>query len=184
MSNNVDLNRLRDTILQNQNSSNDRPTDQSNKVIVDRDGKIREGANTNSREAGLSEVPQETFANRLVEERHIVNNFMPRNTRKITTDEGVTGWLYNFTCEFGDNYLMFAYFDGNYYQVLVIEPKVEGKWNSAHTGHIYSDGRICFGHGYGSGRPTLQEAYSKSVLWANGLSVALRTDHFPFSNNN
>lgn len=184
MSNNVDLNRLRDTIIQNQNSSDPRPTEQNNKVFVDRDGKIREGDKTNTSDSGLSEVPQETFASRLSEERSVVNSFMPRNTKKFITDEGIEGWLYDFVTEFDDKYIMFAYYDGNYYQVLVVEPKVEGKWNSAHTGHIFSNGRICFGIGYDSGRPTLQEAYSKSVLWANGLSVAIRTDHFPFSNNN
>lgn len=183
MSNNVDLNRLRDTILSNQNSNNERPTEQRNKILVDREGRIHEGTKTSLRENGLSEVPQETFADRKAREKKAVSNFMPVNTKKITTDEGVAGWLYNFTTEFDDAYIMFAYYDGNFYQVIVVEPQVEEKWRSPHTGHVYSDARICFGEEYDSGRPTLQEAYSKSVLWANGLSVAMRTDFFPFSAN-
>ena len=184
MSGNVDLNRLREMVIQNQQTNNERPSEQNKKVFVDRDGNIREGRNTSSNEAGLSEVPQATFASsRLVEETNYARSHMPRNTRKFVTDEGVTGWVYEFDSEFKDNYCMFAYFDGSYYQVLVIQPKVEGKWNSAHTGHIFSDGRICFGSNYNSGMPTLKDAYAKSVLWANGLSVATRTDFFPFSAN-
>ena len=96
------------------------------------------------------------------------------------------GSHYSFSCEFGTLYEMFAYFDGNYYQVLVLSPVVEERYQSAHTGHIYKDGNICFGVDYGSGRPTLEEAYAKSVLWANGFSGMLlsENDTFPFSLNN
>jgi len=183
MSNNLDLNRLRDTVIKNQNTSESKPLMQLNKVFVDSEGRIHEGSDNHSKRASMSEVPQETFANRGLIESNIVARYMPQNTKKITTDEGVSGWLYNFRCELEDNYTMFAYYDGNYYQVLVIEPKVEGVWDSAHTGHIFSDGKICFGSEYDYGLQSLQDAYSKSILWATGLSITKRTEHFPFSNN-
>jgi len=183
MSNNLDLNRLRDTVIRNQDDSESKPSGQLNKVFVDSEGKIHEGASDTTNRPELSEVPQDTFADRVSNEKNIASRHMPKNTKKLVTEEGTSGWVYSFTCELGDNYTMFAYYDGNYYQVLVIEPKVEGKWDSAHTGHIFSDGRICFGNKFDSGLPSLQDAYSKSVLWATGLSVAKRTEHFPFSNN-
>ena len=183
MSNNLDLNRLRDTVIRNQNDSKSKPPEQLNKVFIDSEGKIHEGGSGTSNRLELSEVPQDTFADRVLNEKDIVSRYMPKNTRMLTSDEGVSGWIYTFSCELNNDYTMFAYYDGNYYQVLVVEPKVEGEWSSAHTGHIFSDGRICFGDEYDSGLPSLQDAYSKSVLWATGLSVAINTGHFPFSNN-
>lgn len=80
---------------------------------------------------------------------------------------------------------MFAYYDGAHYQVYVISPKLEDYWKNPHTGHIFADGRICFGVDYGSGQPTLKEAFAKSVLWANGISIARNGGGpFPFSANN
>lgn len=182
MSNNLDLNNLRDLVIKNQDNQDSKPSEQGNKVFIDSEGKIHEGSSSTDK-THMSEVPQDTFAERVSDEKQIVSQHMPNNTRSLITDEGISGWLYDFTCEIGDEYRMFAYYDGNYYQVLVIEPKVEGVWNSAHTGHIFSDGRICFGENFDSGLPSLQDAYAKSVLWATGLSVAIRAEHFPFSNN-
>jgi hypothetical protein len=183
MSNKLDLNRLRETVLRNQDDYDSKPTNSLNKVFVDNEGVIHQGTTDNSRSTGLSEVPQDTFAGRKKDEINIVRNYMPNNTKNLETDEGVSGWLYSFTCEMGDKYSMFAYFDGNYYQVLVIQPKVEGEWDNPHTGHIFSNGRICFGDDFNSGLLSLQDAYSKSVLWATGLSIAIRNNEFPFSNN-
>lgn len=186
MSNNLDLNRLRDTVLQNQNNDMTKPSQSVNKVFVDNEGKIHQGSEHNSNSA-MSEVPQDTFANhssRLETENWVINNYMPDNTQRLTSEEGVEGILYSFNCEYGNKYTMYAYYDGCHYQVAVLEPKVEEHWRSPHTGHIYSDGLICFGDDYNrGGRPSLQDAYSKSVLWATGLSVALETGHFPFSAN-
>lgn len=40
-------------------------------------------------------------------------------------------------------------------------------------GHLFRDGRICFGE-YG-GIETLDAAYAKSVIWANGFTIFDRT---------
>ena len=64
MSNNVDLNKLRDLVITNQDNNNENPTERHNKVVVDRDGKIKLGESQGESD-GTSEVPQETFASRL-----------------------------------------------------------------------------------------------------------------------
>lgn len=180
---NIDLNRLRDGILSNQSDGNTRPTNPSQKVMVDREGKIFHGDKTGGRDGPLSEAPIETFAV-MVADRKAVENFLPRDTKEFTTQEGVTGFVYSFVTELGTDFTLFLYHDGANYQVKVVHPEVEKRWKNPHTGHLYSDGRICFGSSYGSGMPTLRDAYAKSVLWANGFSIALETDHFPFSINN
>lgn len=183
VTNNVDLNRLRDIVRANQQTDEEKPADTDKKLWVTRDGKLAEGNQAQTNDRTLSEVPQDTFASRLESERAIVATKFPRNARELTTTEGVRGWVYSFVNEFGQEFTMFAYFDGNYYQVKVIDPVLEAEWQSPHTGHLWSDGRICFGSSYGSGRCNLADAYSKSVLWANGISVALHGGEFPFSIN-
>ena len=186
MSNPVDLNLLRRNVLSNQTSSDPRPNDRSRQVLVDREGGIRLGSDVASpeEERRLSKVPQETFANRPEREKRVAATKMPRNTRPIITPDGVSGWLYRVRCELGTEYQLFAYHDGQYYQVMLVSPVLEHHWHNPHTGHLYSNGRICFGTRYNSGQPSLEDAFAKSVLWANGISVALRTGTFPFSINN
>jgi hypothetical protein len=180
----VDLNRLRERVLQNQDSGRAQPTDQSQKIYVNRDGQIVEGGQSSSTQP-LSEVRQDTFAGRLEDDRSTVRQFLPTDTKEITTSEGVRGWVYEIKCELRQNYCMFVYYDGAFYQVHVISPKLEDHWKSPHTGHIFPDGRICFGSDYGNGQPTIKEAFAKSVLWANGISIARNGGgHFPFSTNN
>jgi hypothetical protein len=181
---NTDLNELRRRVLGNQNAGDVRPTDPAKAVIVDREGKIRNGSEPAGSAGPATVVPQETFADRVQTDRDIARQFMPSNTREVALKEGVTGYSYAFTTELGDDFVLFAYFDGASYQVRVLKPEVEARFRSAQTGHLFSDGRICFGANYGSGMPTLRDAYAKSVLWANGMSIAIRTGHFPFSNNN
>lgn len=184
MSVNTDLNELRRRVLGNQDAGSIRPTEPNKAVVVERDGKIRLGDQPASSTGPATVVPQETFANRLQSERTIARDYMPKNTREITTKEGVIGFVYSFETELADNFTLFAYFDGANYQVQVLEPELETRFKSPHTGHLFATGRICFGNNYGSGMPNLREAFAKSVLWANGMSIAMRTDHFPFSNNN
>lgn len=180
----VDLNKLRETVLSNQRTGSGRPTEKNKQVFVDRDGRIVEGTKTAQADSPLSVVPQETFAARIDSDRSAVNQYLPYNTNEVTTEEGVTGWIYSFDTELGYSFTLFAYFDGAHYQVKLIEPELESYWETPHTGHLFSDGRICFGDSYRAGMPDIRSAYSKSVLWANGISIALQTGKFPFSVNN
>jgi hypothetical protein len=180
----VDLNKLRERVLQNQDLGKSQPADLNQKILVNREGQIVEGGQSSSGQP-LSEVRQDVFAARLDEDRRTVSAFLPSNTSEITTSEGIRGWIYEITCEFRQKYKMFTYYDGAFYQVHVISPKLEDYWKSPHTGHIFVDGRICFGSDFGNGQPTLKEAFAKSVLWANGISIARQGNvPFPFSANN
>jgi hypothetical protein len=116
----------------------------------------------------------------IIVDRHIVASKFPSNVREINHN-GTIGWIYSITSELGDPYSLFAYHDGSFYQVLVILPAVAGQYG-AHDGHLFSDGRICFGDS--GGLPTLEQAYAKSVLWATGFSIFLRTGNFQLSVNN
>lgn len=181
----VNLNQLRDDVLKKQKEGNTKPTDPKKKLYVDSKAGIKLGKDVGDAErAGISEVQPDTFeASRLSADRKTARTKMPSGTREIKTNEGVTGWLYGFRCELGRAYQMFAYFDGSNYQVKVVSPEIEAHWKSAHTGHIYSNGNICFGGSFGNGRSTLEEAYAKSVLWATGISIAMSTGEFPFNRN-
>lgn len=182
---NLDLNALRTRVIKNQTDGSTRPSDPSKTIVVQRDGSIHMGEDAPQAAGPLTVVPQETFANRHEADRAIVSQFLPENTVPFRTDEGVQGYVYTIKTELLDEFTLFAFFDGANYQVQVIAPAVEARFNNPHDGHIFGKtGLICFGQAYGSGMPTLREAFAKSVLWANGMSVAIHTGHFPFSNNN
>jgi len=181
----VNLNQLRDDIHKKQKEGSTKPSDPKKKLYVDSNAGIKLGKDVGNHErAAISEVQPDTFeASRLSQDRKTARTKMPANTREIKTNEGVTGWLYGFRCELGRAFQMFAYFDGSNYQVKVVSPEIEAHWKDAHTGHIYANGNICFGGRFDNGRPTLEEAYAKSVLWATGISIAMETGSFPFNHN-
>jgi hypothetical protein len=186
MSNQVDLNKLRETILSSQRQNDTLPTDKDRKIMINKNGQIIEGSKTDGDEKHLSEVHQGVFAHtrvRAKEERRIVREKFPNNTRMIEVDD-IKGWFYSFKDEFGVLYKMYTYFDGNAYQVKVVSPEVEGKYDSIHDCHLYKDGRICFGDLYAGGLPSLELAFAKSVVWANGFTIFENTGKYPFSTNN
>lgn len=186
MSNRLSLDKLRETILANQGKGVANPSKPSEAIVVDNQGRINLASNLSSEEKqGGSVVQQDVFHGRYENELASAKRCMPQNTKHLNID-GFEGWSYQFSCELGQPYEMFAYFDGSYYQVTVLIPEVEEKYQSAHTGHIFKDGNICFGANYNSGRPTLVEAYAKSVLWATGFSYMILSGDatFPFSINN
>lgn len=175
-SNIVSLDRLRDDINHAQRSGN--PDGPKNPRIFVKNGKIitaEEAASDDSRQ--ISEVSKETFySSRYDMEAAVAMNKMPPGTRPLVSG-GASGWLYSFTCEFGEHYEMFAYHDGSSYQVKLIYPEHEGKYN-AHRGHLFEDGNLCLSMGLGM--PTLESAYAKSILWATGFSALSLTGEFPF----
>lgn len=187
MTNQIDLNKLRETIKANQRANNPIPADQSKKIMVTKDGKIVEGNQAAAnKDRQLSEVHQGVFAfsrMRLNQEKEIVKEKFPPKTKMVEVDT-IKGWLYSFEDEFGRWYTMYAYFDGEVYQVKVVEPEVEGKYQSVHDCHLFYDGRICFGNGRNAGLDSLEHVYAKSVIWANGFTVFEQTRKYPFSVNN
>jgi len=107
-----------------------------------------------------------------------VKGKMPQNTLEVMSD-GCTGFMYDITCELGKKYQLFAYFNGSRYRVLVITPQVEGNAHPVLT-KVLSDGSLCLEPTM-MGCRTLEEAFTKSVLWATGYSVYTHTGNFPYS---
>ena len=102
---------------------------------------------------------------------------LPCATRYLTVD-GVRGWLYPISTELGDAFQLFLYFDGAAYQVRVVEPAVEGRFDP-HASHVLPDGRLCLSESWAGGASTLEAAYARSVVWCNGFSRYLRGESFP-----
>ncbi len=178
----LDLNALQDVIHENERNGDEFPADKKKKVFVDATGEMKIGNDVSDRSARtMSEVPQSTFADRQVEEARIVRAKMPSNAKQMTTREGTKGWLWRVKCAYGKPYDLFGWYDGAFYQVLVVSPEIETKWRNPHTGHLFSDGRICLGDRHNSGERSLEAAYAKSTLWATGMTVALTTGRFPFN---
>jgi hypothetical protein len=175
MSSGVDLNQLRDAVV--------KARQEGGKALpnfkVSTEGNIVSNPDAqNSSGQPLTEIPAETFALTLAD-RMTYTQVMPRAAELMSVD-GFLGIYYTVISEFGDRFEFFLYQQAGYYHVKVIYPEIERRWRSAHTGHLYNDGNICFGNSYESGMPTMRGAFSKSVLWAQGMSVALRTNEFPF----
>ena len=181
----LDLNGLRELVKKHQQTADqaDKPLTRE-QVVVTPEGQITVATETSQQ--NLSTVPLDTFADRVQEDRLTVQQFLPQNSTELTTTEGIVGWAFSIKCQFGRDYTFFAYFDGANYQVKLISPELESKWMSPHTGHIFTNGTLCLGTRYGAGRPTLRDAYAKTVLWATGIStcVLVPGTPFPFSINN
>lgn len=191
MGRNLDLNRLRDTIRENQRRGETRPDLPSQRILVDREGKVRFGDEVTESARELSEVPQQTFggildslfgsstasADRLARDREVAKRKLPFDTREAV--QGcVTTFVYSVTDEFGQRYQLAAYFDGDEYMVKLVYPPLEGEIG-VETGHVFHDGTLCLREPFG-GMPTLEAAYARSVVLVNGLSVVRRGGQFPF----
>jgi hypothetical protein len=185
MSNQLDLNRLRETIVRNQQHGTALPERSEDQVFVERGNIVLSENVPTWKKRELAQVHQGVWAAShlySLDECEVVSRVFPYDTEPVTQD-GVQGWQYTVTCEFGHTYILFIYHDGSAYQVCVAFPEVAGKYG-VHDAHLYSDGRICFGWGYGGGLPSFEQAYAKSVVWCTGFSTFLATGTFPFSTNN
>ena len=115
---------------------------------------------------------------RVVRDEAVVEAKLPSETRRVKAGR-TRGWMYSVTSAEGDAYRLFAWFDGDAYQVKVVEPDLDGR-GDLHACHLFSDGRICFGSADGGGLPALEAAFAKSVLWCHGFSSYRREGRFPF----
>lgn len=174
MTQQVDLNEVRNRVIANRQSGIDEPTSPDRAVFVDNSGNILTQPQP-GQQRNLSRVPQKLFAANLTLDRQVVAQKLP-NAQEMQIN-GVTGWVYEITSEVGDTYTMFIFNDGSLYQVMVLFPEVAGQYSPS-DGHLFPNGCICLNeeHGY----PTLEKAYAKSVLWATGFSIYVRTGQFPF----
>jgi hypothetical protein len=182
----IDLNKLRERLLRNQQNNNVMPSNPAEQVWVDSEGAIMDGEQARNSDRPTSQVPQRTFASRLEQDRRAVRQFLPANTKETKLSSGQIGFVYTIKCQFNHSYELFLYFDGANYQVLVLRPAIEERIRSPHVGHLFSNGKLCLGDGYGNGAPTLEEAFTRSVLWANGITPVIlgaAQEHVLSSNN-
>ncbi|BDG02954.1 hypothetical protein [Anaeromyxobacter oryzae] len=103
---------------------------------------------------------------------------LPGAARHVSV-QGTSGWLYPVVTEQGDPYQLFLWFDGGAYQVAVVSPEID-PGADPEACHLFPGARLCLGNDHGGGMPTLEGAYARSVLWANGFSAWRRTGRFPF----
>lgn len=178
----TDLNRLRDIILEQQRRKEPYSPDPERQITVKPTGEIQVGPTEQS--DPVSRVHMGTFAGldqRTRRDMETAGRKLPPGTVFINEPE-VRGWSYTVDTDFGETYTLFAYFDGVNYQVRLVSPPLEGRYNP-HGAHLYPDGRLCLSQDRGSGQPSLEEAFSKSVLWAEGMGFVKAGHPFPFSQN-
>ncbi len=111
-------------------------------------------------------------------ERLEAEGCLPGEARHVTV-QGTSGWLYPVVTEHGDRFQLFLWFDGAAYQVKVVSPGLD-RGDDPEACHLYPGARLCLGSDDAGGMPTLEGAYARSVLWANGFSAWRRTGRFPF----
>ena len=111
-------------------------------------------------------------------DRLAADGCLPAKARRVAV-QGAAGWLYPVTSEQGDLFRLFLWFDGAAYQVKVVEPVLDAGVDP-HACHVFPDARLCLGGDPGGGMPTLDGAFARSVLWANGYAEWRRTGRFPF----
>lgn len=156
-------------------------------IVVDKEGRIivvevgPDGRPFTSRP--VSKVPKDTFAAdyyRVSNERSFVNSKMPSNTYRVDED-GIEGWMYEINTgePYYEDYTMFIYYDSGYYYVKLVDPPYAGKY-SVTSCHLFSNGTLCLSSNTHGGYASMEQAYSKSVLWAKGFSEFRRTGTFPF----
>ena len=176
MSNKIDMNFIAQKVKENQQKNVSTPSSKSDQIFVGKNGEIIAGDQVNNGKQ-LSQIHQGTFAapTRFERELEVVREKLPSNTMYFETSPGQGGWVYSFHDEFGEFYKMFAYHNGSSYDVKVLVPNVEGVYKCQHICHLFYDARICFGETL----YTLEAAYAKSVLWANGFTVFQHQKFFP-----
>ena len=111
-------------------------------------------------------------------DRLAADGCLPASARRVKA-RGTDGWLYAVTAEQGDRFQLFLWFDGAAYQVKVVEPALDAS-TDPHACHVFPDARLCLGGDAGGGMPTMEGAFARSVLWANGYAAWRRTGRFPF----
>jgi hypothetical protein len=174
-----DLNKIAETIRQNQAAGKVNPTEPSEQIFIDDKGDILFGNQVDPASASrLSRVTQETFyltrEQRLAGEQSFVNTNMPAGTY-YASDGEYDGWVFEITNEFGDTYQFFLWYDpkDGHYTSSLIAPDLKGKVE-IHQCHLYADGRVCLKEAGGPGYPNMSMTYARTALWTRGASCYRR----------
>lgn len=178
MSSTVDLNHLRDLINSNARSGQPRPQREEDRVYVEPSGAIVLGRDRPAERRKLSEVHQGVFAAVPSAEGEVVREKLPENARYVD-EQSMRGWLYEFTNDLGDDYVFFVYRDGSgLWRASMVLPEVPTTPN-VHVAHLFEPGVICLSPEIGL--PSLEQCFSKTVIFSLGWSTYVRTGVFPFA---
>lgn len=131
------------------------------------------------------------MSRRYERERAYVARYMPSNTRFVE-QSGRSIWIFTKRTEVDVDFDIAIYFepDEGGYCARLISPELESAWRHPHVGHIFDDGVICLGDASMRCCSKMEDAFSRSCLWAEGIAIMLvskRLGHptvFPFSINN
>lgn len=131
------------------------------------------------------------MSSRYERERAFVTRSMPSNTRFVEQG-GRSIWIFTKRTEVGVDFDIAIYFepDEGGYCARLVSPELESAWCNPHIGHIFNDGVICLGGASMRARSKMEDAYSKSCVWAEGIAIMLISKQlgqpsvFPFSTNN
>ncbi len=115
----------------------------------------------------------------------VASKKLPKNTRYVQ-HHGQFGFLFEITNAVGvPGQFLISDNGGQLIAQLVTPSRAELvaefrhlPWESAHRTHLFSDGRLCLEPG---AVVALDRAFTRTVLWWNGLAVFLATGHFPFN---
>lgn len=181
-----DLNKIAQTIRENQQRGVTEPTAAPRQMFTTPDGQIVMGDEVDPDSADrLSRITQERFYSsesaRLAQERSIIREKLPSNAYQAS-DGSITGWVYSITNEFTDTYTLFLWYEegSRTYKVSLVEPMLGGSVGVEDC-HLYADGTICLKRQGGPGYRNLEDAYARSVLWTRGASCYRRGYGFQFN---
>ncbi len=130
------------------------------------------------------------MSTRIERDRADVKQYMPDNTQQVSLD-GREIYVFGKNTAVNVPFRIAIYYDQDErgYCAQLVGPALKPEWMTAHQGHIFKNGLICFGEDSMKTRKTLREAYAKSCLWAEGMAVMIQSallgepTHFPFSIN-
>lgn len=174
----VDLNAIQAAVLEQQRNGGAQ-VDPKSQLYADNNGEIvlgGEGRDTSR----MSRIETDTFYARDLALEARTAAKMPTSIK--VSDGTYEGYHYKLTNAFHDTYELFIYYHSSYrvYRVALISPRLGGEVN-AHGCHLWPDGTICLTRKNGSGYPSMEEAYAKSVLWTLGASLFQRGYGFQFN---
>ena len=174
----VDLNVIQRAVLEQQRNGGQAADKDS--VYVDNNGEVMLGSDVGDPSRASSVVGDTFYARDLAIEARTAQYKMPSAVK--VSDGTYEGYAYSIHNDFGDTYELFIYYDSAYrvYRVALVSPRMGGEWDP-HGGHLWSDGTLCLTHNAGSGYPSMEQTYAKSVLWTYGASLYRRGYGFQFN---
>lgn len=145
-------------------------------VVVTPDGVIRRADQVRPTDGPVSRVTSQIFAADSDEE--MARRFLPASQRRIDFDK-TPGWVYDVTVR-GQDFTFYLHRNrySSGFSVRLVSPEIE-RLGMAHDTHLFGDGRLCLGP-FGHEPKTMEDAYGRSVMWADGITQMLEGHAWPW----